>query len=72
MHPLFERIMAGESVSQCEISEFNANWIMDWVRHGGHEPEDCQDRSGHCCCKASGDDIELAARLANHEFCCGV
>lgn len=66
MHPLAERILAGEDVSMCEISEFNATWLMDWFRNGGHDT--CNRK--HCQHKAQPKEIEHAARLASHDYCC--
>lgn len=66
-HPIATRILAGESVSMCEISEFNAKRIMDWVRHGGHDGSKCFKKD--CIHRPRPMDIDYAARLASHEFC---
>lgn len=66
MHPIAERILAGEDVSMCEISMYNANLLMDWFRNGGHD--DCNRK--HCQHRAMEKDVTYAARLASHDFCC--
>lgn len=70
LHPMAVRILSGEDVSMCEIEQSNAQRIMDWVRHGGHEAEGCMKKD--CIHKPRGVDVEYAARLASHEFCCNV
>lgn len=69
MHPLMLRIIAGEDISMCEISEWNAQWIMNWARKGSHDAKMCWSKD--CVHGARAIDIEYAARLASHEFCCG-
>jgi hypothetical protein len=75
MHPIAVRIIEGESVCAAEIREYNASWIMSWVkdtdRH--HTQETC--RQGKHCVHAPGQDyVDHAARLVNemHDSCtCG-
>lgn len=69
LHPLALRILEGESVSMCEISMYNAKVIMDWYRRGEHDADTCHRK--HCQHGAQPKDIEHAAKLASHVYCCG-
>lgn len=68
LHPIAERILDGESVTMCEISQYNAQCIMDWARRGMHDVDSCYRK--HCVHGARDVDIDYAAELASHAYCC--
>lgn len=68
MHPLAERILSGDTVSQCEISEYNAQWLRSFIDKGPHDPEQCFSKD--CKHGPTASDFEYAERLQSHEFCC--
>ena len=64
MHPIFERVMAGETVCRSEVNISNATTIIDWVRATDthHTKDEC--RKGKDCVHAPGQfNIDWAATI---------
>jgi hypothetical protein len=55
MHPIAERIIAGESVCRSEINEFNASELVAWIADtdSHHTKADCP--NGKDCVHAPGE-----------------